>query len=230
MKKIICLALALISFNSVSETLFQDFSLSYLKGDDYEVGDNEREIFTFEYVNVSSWGDAFLFFDRLESDNGDTETYGEFSPRLKLMEFQKSQLLTQVSLSTQVEIGDGFTNYLYGLGFDMNVPGFQFLKFNTFKRNNEFGDNNYQLTTVWAVPFKIGNTQWLFDGFSDWASATDTGASSLNITPQLKLNIADFFDRKAPFYIGVEYVHWRNKFGIDGITEKNANLLVKFHF
>jgi nucleoside-specific outer membrane channel protein Tsx len=230
MKKIISLLLLTLPFGLAAETYFQDFSLTYLKGDDYEVGDNEREVFTFEYVNVSSWGDTFLFVDRLESDNGDTETYAEFAPRYKLMEFQKSQFLSQVSLSTQVEFGEDFSNYLYGLGFDVNIPGFQFLKFNTLKRNNDGRDNNYQLTTVWAVPFELGNTKWHFDGFSDWASASDDTHTSLNITPQLKLDIAQWFDRKAPVYIGVEYVYWRNKFGIKGITENNVNLLAKFHF
>ena len=66
-----------VSLNIQAKTLFSDFSVSYLNGSNYEVGDNKRQVVTFEHVAATTWGDSFTFVDRLESDNGDKEIYGE---------------------------------------------------------------------------------------------------------------------------------------------------------
>ncbi|MDC2890385.1 hypothetical protein [Psychrosphaera algicola] len=83
MKTILLSLMTFILFSapSMAKTKWSDFSLSYLKGSDYELGDNKREVISFEYANGSTWGDTFMFFDRLISDNGDVETYGEYNSR-----------------------------------------------------------------------------------------------------------------------------------------------------
>lgn len=221
--------------NTVSaETFFSDFSVSYLNGQNYEVGDKKRQVATFEHFAVTSWGDSFSFVDRLESNNGDKETYAEFSPRFKLSEFENS-VLKSIYIATTIEygsftskdgVGSSLTNYLYGIGSSLDVPYFDYVNVNLYYRNNEFGDNNYQTTVSWGLP--LG--PFYYDGFMDYATSRDNNESSMNLTSQLKYDIGQHLDLKTKLYVGVEYVYWLDKFGIEGIDENNLNLLVKYHF
>ncbi|MDV6314862.1 nucleoside-binding protein [Idiomarina sp. HP20-50] len=232
MKKLIStlILFSALSFSAHAEKYWSDTSLTYLNGSDYELGDTDRQVLTFEYIGGYSWGKIFSFADRLESFNGDTETYIELSPELYLFEFQDSPV-KNLSLTSTAEMGDGFTNYLYGFGAAFNVPGFQYVELDAYKRNNDGLPNNYQLTATWGLPFSVGNTKWLYDGFIDYASGiSNVGPANLNFTSQLKWNIAPYFELSAPLYVGIEYVYWRNKFYIDGLNENNPNLLVKWHF
>lgn len=217
------------SQGSLAETFVQDFSLTLLRGEDYEVGDNGRWVGTFEYLNVSSWGDVFFFADRLLSDNGDTETYAELQPRLKLANLSEQGLVKSALLATQWEIAENGDNLLVGPGVDLQLPGFQYFQLNLYRRFNDVGENNWQLTPVWGIPFKVGSTRWLYDGFIDWTSGVDGAAHSFNFTSQLKLDLAPYLKASKPVYVGIEYVHWTNKFGIDGVDERNLNLLLKVH-
>ncbi len=222
------------SYGVMANTLWSDYSVSYLQGSHYEVGDENRQVLTYEYTSGTSWGDNFMFFDYLDSDNGDVELYGEFSPRIKITEL-KSELVTSLYLATTIEMGSfsgasGFTsslsNYLIGFGMDVNVPGFNYFKVNIYHRNNDSSDNNYQTTLVWGLP--LGPLY--YDGFIDYATSTDNNATSINFTSQLKYDLAPLLGLTSKFYLGVEYVYWQSKFGIDGADEKNANLLIKYHF
>lgn len=219
-----------VALPSHAEVLWSTFSLSYLQGNNYEVGDNKRKIVTFEHAAGTSWGDSFLFFDHIRSNNDDIETYGEWSPRLKLTDLE-NDLLPAVYLAATVEMktannSDGFTNYLMGFGTDIKVPYFDFFKANFYYRNNELGDDNYQTTLSWGVPVGM----FYYDGFADISTSNDNKSASTNFTSQLKYDLAPHFNLSSKLYVGIEYVYWINKFGIKGVDEKNANLLVKYHF
>ncbi|MCJ8318867.1 MAG: nucleoside-binding protein [Colwellia sp.] len=234
MRIVYCLLLVMFSNSVYAETLWSDYSVTYLQGSHYEVGDENRKVVTFEYVSGTSWGDHFMFVDNLHSDNGDVEIYGEFSPRFKLMQLD-SDVITNLYIATTVEMGafsgasgytSNVTNYLVGLGVDVKIPYFNFFKVNVYHRNNEHGDNNYQTTLAWAMP--LGPLY--YDGFIDYATSNDDNATSINFTSQLKYDLASLLGLSSKLYLGIEYVYWQNKFGIDGVDEKNANLLVKYHF
>jgi len=213
-----------------SSILWSDVSLTYLRGTDYELGDPQRNVYTLEVAGATEWAKLFMFVDHLRSDNGDTETYAEISPDFFLQQYTDGAV-KHLNIATTVEWGQGFTNYLYGLGAGFNVPGFNYLDINLYRRNNDGLPNNYQLTAVWAYPFKVGQSQWLYDGFVDWASGiSGVGGANVNATSQLKLNIAPYINTDTPFYVGIEYVHWRNKYYVDGINENNLNFLLKWHF
>jgi nucleoside-specific outer membrane channel protein Tsx len=224
-----------VSTNISAETFFSDFSVSYLNGNNYEVGDNKRQVATFEHFAVTSWGDSFLFVDRLVSDNGDTEIYGEFSPRFKITEFENNPVKAMY-VATTIEYGnfssaDGsfgssLTNYLYGVGAEFDVPYFDYVNVNLYYRNNENDENNYQTTVTWGMP--IGPLY--YDGFMDYATSTDQSEAQMNLTSQLKYDVAPHLGLDTKFYVGVEYVYWLDKFGIKGVDENNVNLLVKYHF
>ncbi len=213
----------------VTKTLFQDASLTLLRGHQYEVGDDERTVITFEYAQASDWGDYFMFIDRLESDNGDGSTYMELSPRFLLHNFDDT-LLKSLSITTTWEHAENADNFLIGPAIDLNVEGFRYLKLNFYYRLNDNYDDNYQFTPTWAIPFTIADEQWLYDGFIDWSNATDQTAATMHFTSQLKWNAKSHFGTSSNLYFGIEYTYWHNKFGISNVTENNVNLLLKYHF
>ncbi|KPV94609.1 Nucleoside-specific channel-forming protein, Tsx [Pseudoalteromonas sp. P1-9] len=231
---LVSLAALCLTTTVSAKTHFSDFSVSYLNGNNYEVGDNKKQIVTLEHFAVTSWGDSFTFVDRLESDNGDKETYGEFSPRFKITDFENNPVKA-LYVATTIEYGtfsshDGFgsslTNYLYGVGAGFDVPYFDFFNVNLYYRNNEHGDNNYQTTVTWGLP--IGPLY--YDGFIDYATSRDNSDAQMNFTSQLKYDVAPHLNIDSKLYLGIEYVYWLDKFGIRGVDENNVNLLVKYHF
>ncbi len=208
-----------------AKTNWSDFSVTYLNGGDYEVGDPDREVFTFEHASGTTWGDSFMFFDRLKSSDGSLETYGEFSPRVKFSDKQFG-IFNNIYFAPSIEMGP-VNNYLWGVSTDIDVEAFAFLKLSAYLRDNGGGgDNNEQITVSWGIP--IGPL--FYDGFMDYATARDGGKAQMNLTSQLKYDIGPHLNLSSKFYVGVEYVFWNNKFGIDGVDERNVNLLAKFHF
>lgn len=224
----------LASASASAEMLWSDFSLTFMKGSDYEVGDSDRTVFTAEHASAHTWGDNFFFIDRLNSDDGTTESYFELSPRLSLGYLTDSELkfgpVNDLLIATTWEAGEGFDNYLYGVGFNLDVPGFQYVGLNIYQVSNELKEDDKQLTLTWGLPFSLGAADFVYDGFVDWSSAESDHAAEMNFTSQLKWNAGKLFDTKAPVYVGIEYVYWTNKFGIKGVDEHNPNLMVKWHF
>ncbi|WP_239421225.1 DUF5020 family protein [Saliniradius amylolyticus] len=223
-----------------AKLLWQDFSATYLYGENYRVGDSRRAVLTFEHASGASWGDSFFFLDHLRSRDGGRENYAEWSPRLSGCKLEiycpeKGGLIKDVLFANTVEMAEHATHFLHGVGLDLNIPGFQYLQVNTYRRNNDQVEDNWQLTTVWGYPFSIGQQAFLFDGFLDWFSSTEDQRASMNWTSQLKWNAGKAMGLEERLYLGVEYVYWRNKFGIADTLgfpthESNVNLLVKYHF
>ncbi|MBL4909174.1 MAG: nucleoside-binding protein [Alteromonadaceae bacterium] len=223
-----------IPFNLVAKTLWSDYSVTFLRGNNYEIGDSNRYVGTIEYASGTTWGDNFMFIDRLVSDNGDNEIYGEFSPRFKISSVD-NDFFKNIYVATTIEMenfsassgfSNSFTNYLVGVGTDLKIPHFNYFQLNFYRRNNELDKANYQMTLAWGIP--LGSLY--YDGFLDYATSTDIAKATLNFTSQLKYDIAPIIGLTSKLYVGIEYVYWQNKFGIDGVDEKNINLLIKYHF
>ncbi|MDX5406030.1 MAG: nucleoside-binding protein [Chromatiaceae bacterium] len=235
----VALLLAATSLSLQAEVLWQDFSVSYLNGSNYRVDGPDKQVLTFEHVAGTSWGDSFFFLDHLRADNGRRDNYAEWSPRVSFSKLSDQPLqfglIKDVLFTSTVEMSSLQTNFLYGVATDLTVPGFNYLNLNFYRRNNDGVADNWQLTTTWAVPFALGEQQFLFDGFLDWSSATVEQRASMNMTSQLKWALHPLFNLKSKLYVGVEYVYWRNKYGIADspqfpTNESNVNLLVKAHF
>ncbi|UTW02173.1 DUF5020 family protein [Amphritea atlantica] len=226
--------LSTLSASASAEMLWSSFSLSYLNGSDYEVGDPDRQVVTVEHASGHSWGDNFFFLDRLESDNGDSENYMELSPRLSLSSLTDSDLsfgpVNDLLLAGTWESGEGFDNFLAGIGVSLDVPGFKYFNANLYRVNNDKSSDDTQLTLTWGLPFALSEAEFLYDGFIDWTTSESDKASEMNFTSQLKWNAGKLIGTKAPVYVGVEYAYWNNKFGIDGVDERNPALLLKWHF
>ncbi|UHQ57021.1 outer membrane protein OmpK [Microbulbifer sp. YPW16] len=252
------LAALSLPFLAQAEMLWQDNSLSYLYGNEYEVDysldtdDSSRNVVTFEHASGHSWGDLFMFADYLASDAGSDELYTEVSPRLSLGKLSGRELsfgpVKDVLAAGTLEFGNmddpnhltatgpHFTNKLAGIGFDLAVPGFNYVQANFYHRINDDRADNEQLTLVWALPFTLGNADFLYDGFIDWTSASADAHPSMNFASQLKWDVGARWGQPKSLYAGIEYVHWNDKFGIkDGSfgidsNERNINLLLKYHF
>lgn len=234
-------ALATLLSTSVSAKQFwSDTSFTLLKGSNYEVGDSDKTVLTLEHASGHSWGGIFAFVDRLKHENDNNhETYGELGFTFDVIN-QKDSFIKNTFLAAQWEfnaqtisipgvgnIDGSFDNYLAGAGVGLNIPGAQFFTATVYQRNNQIGDNNQQLTLAWAFPFA---DSFVYDGFLDAVNGSDTTTGGYNLTSQLKYDVGQHIGvEKGKFYAGIEYVHWNNKFGIPGVNEKNANLLIKWH-
>lgn len=234
-KNVLTVLLTMLIIPAASaEMYWSDTSWSLLKGSDYEVGDNEKIVYTVEHASGHSWGSTFLFFDRLSSQNdSDHETYGEVSANIDLLNLDQDSFVKSVYFSTHFEFGPE-DNFLNGFGVRLNVPGATYFDVTYYARNNGGGiDDNSQITLVWAFPFA---DSFQYDGFIDAASSSDDAASSTNFTSQLKWDLGkNTFDMKpGKLWLGVEYVFWNNKYGIADSSafttdERNVNLLLKWH-
>jgi len=227
--------ICILGSTSVSaEMQWSNFSLTFMKGSNYEVGDSDRTVFTAEHTSAHSWGDNFFFIDRLNSKDGTTESYFELAPRLSLGAFIDDGLafgpINDILIASTWEAGQGFDNYLYGVGLNINVPGFQYVGLNFYQVSNDLIDDDQQVTLTWGLPFSIGSAEFIYDGFVDWSSAESDHAAEMNFTSQLKWNVGKLVGIESAVYVGVEYVNWTNKFGIEGVDEHNPNLMAQWHF
>jgi nucleoside-specific outer membrane channel protein Tsx len=217
--------------------VWQDFSITGLYGENYELTPDEKQsTITFEYAAKLKYGDFFAFADRTNS-GGQSDTYFEVSPRLSLgaVSGKKIELgpIKDVLIATTWEGGKDMNNYLYGVGVDLAIPYFQYAQLNFYRANNEIQEDDYQLTFTYGIPFKIASEEFLVDGFLDWSTAEKdqvAHSSELNWTTQWKWNAGKHISPDTRLYLGVEHSVWHNKYGVPGKDENNVSALVKYHF
>ena len=76
-----------------------------------------------------------------------------------------------------------------------------------------------QLTLVWKKTFGPESFPMEFSGFLDWAGKESTVMDNLQAQPGLYWDLNRRTAQKVPVKLGVEYLYWKNKYGIDGLTE-----------
>ena len=234
------LAATLLSVTSMvqAKPVWQDFSITGLYGENYEVVDKEETTVTLEYAAKVKYADVFFFMDRMRGGDDHKVTYFELSPRFSLSEISGQSLsygpIKDVLISTTWESNNddfsSFDNFLYGFAVDLNVPYFPYFNLNFYRANNENTDDDYQMTAAYALPFKVSSEEFLVDGFLDWSTAEGDHASELNWTTQYKWNLGKHISPDTRLYLGVEHSVWNNKFGMKGRDEHNVSALIKYHF
>ncbi len=239
MQKTLLLLSLLCSAPLHAAVLWQDIRLSYLSGDNYRLGDNKRDVYTFEHATATSWGDSFFFLDHIRPAQGKLINYAEWAPRwsfskLALADVQWG-LISDMTFATTVEMSNQATHLLYGVGFNLDIPLFKYVQLNLYRRNNEKRSDNWQTTITWGLPFDLAGQEFLYDGFIDWASASENHSANLNMTSQFKWLLSKPLNIKDKIYLGFEYALWLNKFGVKDhpnlrSNEYNLNLLLKWHF
>ena len=235
-----CAIASTAAFTQASPIVWQDFSLTGLYGENYELGTEDRTTLTAEYAAKLKYSDVFFFVDQQWDGNDKDNTYFEFAPRLSLGEVTGEDLsfgpVKDVLVATTWEHNAGhgenveFNNFLYGVGFALNIPYTQYANVNFYRADNNNTDDDYQMTITYAVPFKLGSEDFLVDAFLDWSTAEKDHASELNWTSQYKWNVGKHISPETKLYVGVEHSVWNNKFGVKGADQNDVSALVKYHF
>ena len=235
-----CAIASTAALTQASPIVWQDFSLTGLYGENYELGTEDRTTLTAEYAAKLKYSDVFFFVDQQWDGNDKDNTYFEFAPRLSLGEVTGQDLsfgpVKDVLVATTWEHNAGhgenveFNNFLYGVGFALNIPYTQYANVNFYRADNNNTDDDYQMTITYAVPFKLGSEDFLVDAFLDWSTAEKDHASELNWTSQYKWNVGKHISPETKLYVGVEHSVWNNKFGVKGADQNDVSALVKYHF
>ncbi|MCI5049027.1 MAG: hypothetical protein MRY32_01670 [Rickettsiales bacterium] len=212
-------------------------NIQYLRGSEYELGDDHRSLITVEYANKWKYGDFFIFGDFSYPDNGNPFYYTEQVLRFSLGKILKKDmsfgLIKDVLFATSLEKAKGQEQrWLAGPAIDWNLPGFIFFQTNLFIRDNPYlSGTTEQLTIAWKRPFMLGSTRWLTEGFADFAGAEGRTKPNQYIVPRLLLDVGDLTGiGQNKLFMGLEYSYWHNKFGVDGVTESNPQFQVKWVF
>lgn len=202
---------------------------------------------------------------RNHTGDDDTSWYGEISPRLSLGKIlgkdfsfsifdQNIVVWKDTLLAITYERGrnsDLTESLLLGLGFDMDLSvfgivgdRFEYFQINLYARNElndgagddpDRGFHDLQITVVAAYPLEIGQAKFLIDGFVDFVAGFGPQAQNFHFSPQIKLDIGNFWGKPGVLYAGVDIDYWTNKFGLQDsdafdTDQFAASALVKFHF
>jgi len=239
-KRILISVFLLYSTAAISGALFHNPSISYLYGDNFRIEPAQQQTFTFEYAAAWEYFDLFLFVDQKYYPNSASGRYGEFSPRLKLIQFsqfsQKS-LFKKLTFASTFERGkNGVKTNLLGIGLDFNLPYFKYLTSNLYRRDSpNIAGHGLQMTTTWNFSAQLMQIPILIDGYFDWTFSSDETASNIHINPQIKIDMQEILGGQHSWYLGIEYDYWRHKYGVENTNQTHSNqntlsLLVKFHF
>lgn len=246
-------SLAVVSGLAAASPLqWQEYTLTYLYGSDFEIDPKTQQTFTLEHTSAWSVGDLFMFIDSIHYNgrqdiSGNNSTYyGEIAPRLSFGKLSGQSIsfgpITDVLLAGAYEFGRGdIKNYLLGPAVDLTLPGFDYFQLNTYYRHADTPDGGrgtWQITPVWGYTLAVGKSDILIDGYIDWVIDNDGDRQHANFhfNPQVKYDLGKALGWQArQLYTGIEYSYWKNKYGLknssDFDTNQNVtNLLVKVHF
>jgi len=219
-------------------------NIQLLHGSGYQLGDSERTIFTFEHSNRWHYGDNYFFLDVTEPSGSGATHYAEFSPRLSISKLTGSDLsagmIKDTLIAGTLEMGENSHAYLLGIGTSLDLTCFSYVNLNLYARKSyrdaveENTDVGGQVNVNWGMPFTLGSSKWVFEGHLDYAFGETGGsnpkADNLNAAPRLLLDISNFWGNPGHLMAGIEYQIWHNKFGVDGVDEDVAQLMLKWIF
>lgn len=237
-----CLLWFLLTLSSSSVYAFEWTSndIQLLHGNDFKLGDKDRTTMTVEHGNGWQYGSNFFFVDLVDHNDTGIEVYAEVYTFLSFKKisgydgslglFKDISLMTGLNISNEPE-NDSFKAYLLGLNFELAVPLFDYLQLSVSTYKNDSVSNKYgmQVTPVWSLPFEVANLKFKFRGFTDFTIGNTNSASRFTILsqPQLLLDVGDLVGLKSnQVYIGTEYNHWHNKFGIKGVDEHAVQAMI----
>jgi nucleoside-specific outer membrane channel protein Tsx len=225
------LSLAALLAPSAAQAEFGTANVQLLQG--YKFNDNllgyntksgTMTTVTLNYFHTWAYGDNFAFVDMQRGDfrdiwGGPTTNqaliYAEWHPRLFLNKFgaPTGGFIKNWGLAAEINQTAGFYAYLYGVGLDLAIPGFQVAGLNVYLRD-EFVQasgtphtGTWQISPFWDIPFKIGPTSWSFTGFVDITTNHDKKLDVM-AQPELLLDVGAFAGAPGKFHVGIEwYIH-----------------------
>ncbi len=214
-------------------------AVSFLYGSGYELtSEEDASIMTLEHASGWAYGDNFFFFDVFQPIDDGTGIYGEWHPRLSFGKMFGKDMsfgpIKDVLIATEVNMSNDWRALLYGIGFDLNIPHFNFFSINFMIRDSQGAfttpdETTFQISPAWNVPFDIGSMKWSFGGFLDYYGAEGDGDAEMLAQPQLLLDVGNFSDKPGNLYVGIEYQYFMNKYGSD-IDESLVQFMGKWVF
>lgn len=178
MKRILISSLALAAaLNAFSTTNIQ-YLYGEFEGPTFlDTVDGGKHTLTAEHYRTFAYGDLFAFADYAYTPHGlrfthaKNDLYGELSPRLSLDKIggfsSANGILKETYAAFQYNRGDEYHGWLYGIGADLNLPGFNVFGLNLYRKHQNMGGHTYQLSLNYYAPLGDG---WHFEGFTDWTT------------------------------------------------------------
>jgi nucleoside-specific outer membrane channel protein Tsx len=210
-------------------------NVQVLHGSGYEFGPSEKQTLTFNHASGWKFGAHSFFFDVADFAGPATDIYGEWYPSLSLDKLSHGRLargvLADVSLEGQIDYAYGIRAYLYGIGVSMKIPGVAFDKLVAYVHHEDArGGDVYELTWVWSIPVQRGRLRVTFAGWGEAVGAGGGKASHLLVQPRLLADVGAVFGAPGIVEVGMEYEYWRNKFGVEGVTERVPQGMLQWTF
>jgi nucleoside-specific outer membrane channel protein Tsx len=226
------LILVAVGSDFASAAIWQSTSASLL----YSSKDQSQTIITLDHASGWKYGDHFFFFDIVQPFDVDTHNYGEWHPRLSFGKMTGKNtgfgFVKDVLIATELNVGTGWRAYLYGVGFDLDIPHFKFFALNLFIRDDMTiaDDSTWQISPSWNLPFVLAEARFEFLGFIDIAGPEGGGETHVLAQPQFLLDLGNFAGNPGNFYAGIEYQYWKNKYGIKDLDDKYVQIMGKWVF
>jgi nucleoside-specific outer membrane channel protein Tsx len=232
-KATLLIAVAAISNNSLAEN-WSSTKAELLYSESYGADtDHSMSILTIAHAGGFDWGKHFFFFDISDIGGaGDNqEIYGEWHVDASSKELlginYGDGFIKDIYLSPEINLVSNDFNKkridLIGLKLGLNVPGFSFLDVSLKYRDDpDKRGNSVQFSSSWLKNFQIGQQNFEFNGFIDVFQGEGDEEFGVMTQPQL------LWLPTPSLAIGTEYQYWKNKYGIDGYTEKAPQLMVSW--
>jgi nucleoside-specific outer membrane channel protein Tsx len=240
--KVLAIALiVMLSASVASAAIWSSTSVSFLTGT-YENSlsetDYDASVITFEHASGWEYGDNFLFVDmKRETDSYGNVFYGEWHPRFSLGKLTGNDfamgMVKDIAVATEVNFWGGNRAYLYGVGFDLDLPHFNWFAINFMVRDDRSiaDETSFQISPAWSMPITVGSLNFEFNGFLDYSTAEGEGAEAILLTqPQLLLDVGNFMNKGGSYYAGIEYQYWKNMYGVEGLDDNAIQLMGKWVF
>jgi nucleoside-specific outer membrane channel protein Tsx len=136
-----------------------------------------KQTVTAEHFRTWDYGDLYMFVDYAYAKNGlqfsnlKNDLYGEFSPRISLNKITNTTIsdgiIKEWYCAFQYNRSQTYRGWLYGVGIDLNIPGFSIFGLNVYRKIQNIGSDTYQLSSNYYLPL---SDRWHFEGFSDWTT------------------------------------------------------------
>ncbi|AZV79895.1 DUF5020 family protein [Parasedimentitalea marina] len=242
---VLCLSSEAVPAQNVSTTEIQ---LHY--GDGFHLGRNDagrtsRSVATLEHFTASENGDVFFFvdgyydYDGLQTNKKSGhygEIYGHLSGKALGLNFQDNSFVKDIAFGLGVNQSENLTIGLLGSRATFNVQGFSLLSlglyaYETIKDPLDRDlDTTYQATLSWKAPFEFGGQNFTAKGFVDFIGDRGNGVDNqIVFSPQIRWDAGRAIGwQPNRFDLGIEYIHFKNKFGVSGVTDNSLSIFAAF--
>ena len=219
MKKVLA-SLFFIGIVQLQATTYSSTSVLYHWGSEFgsvpgeqSVSNGAMETITLEHSSGWDYGSNFFFIDmqNADFDSGDKNVlYAEWAPKLSLSKFLKKEqnygFIKDIEIAAQINQGNNFQALLLGLGFAIDIPGFNFVTLDVLSRKDNYNESTYQGTLAWQSNFTLLNLPFVFEGFCDHYGV-DYGSETI-AQPRLLLD-GGYFGVKS-LQVGTELYYYRS--------------------